>query len=128
MAETEVPASLTSFGFPPQPATAVIVEQTPAQRFSRVAAGLGMFWALALGGLFIPVAHFVLVPTFLVAGIVAAVVRSREDRRLILLRGSCPRCGVSQELKPGGRFVDGRALNCPKCHGNLTLATTAATA
>src|SRR5215470_4648555 len=128
MAETEVPASLTSFGFPPQPATAVIVEQTPAQRFGRVVAGLGVFWGLALAGLFIPVAHFVLVPTFLAAGIITAVVRSREDRRLILLRGSCPRCGVSQELKPGGRFADGRALNCPKCHGNLTLTTAPATA
>ncbi len=125
MAETEVPASLTAFGFPPQPATAVIVEQTPAQRFGRVASGLGMFWALALGGLFIPVAHFVLVPTFLVAGIFAAIVRAREDRRLILLRGSCPRCGASQEFKPGGRFADGRSLNCPKCHGSVTLATSA---
>ncbi len=124
MTEAEVPASLTAFGFPPQPATAVIVEQTPAQRFGRVASGLGLFWALALGGLFIPVAHFVLVPTFLVGGIIAAVVRAREDRRLILLRGSCPRCGASQELKPGGRFANGRSLNCPKCHGNVTLTTT----
>ena len=48
-----------------------------------------MFWALALGGLFIPVAHFILVPTFVVAGIVVAVKRSREDRRLVLLRGAC---------------------------------------
>lgn len=47
-----------------------------------------MFWALALGGLFIPVAHFILVPTFVVTGIVVAVKRAREDRRLVLLRGA----------------------------------------
>jgi hypothetical protein len=103
--------------------TAVIIEQTPPQRLGRALAGLGMCWALALGGLFIPVAHFILVPTFVVAGIVVAVKRAREDRRLLLLRGACPRCGAAQELKPGGRFVTGRSVDCPKCHGTLTLVT-----
>lgn len=121
--ETEVPASLTAFGHPSRPALAVIVEQAPGQRVARTLAGLGMFWALALGSVFIPVAHFVLVPTFVVAGIVMAVRRAREDRRLLRVRGACPRCGAVQELRPGGRFVDGRSFDCPKCHGNLTLAT-----
>jgi len=126
MIETEVSASLTAFGYPSQPATAVIIEQTPAQRFARTLAGLGMFWGLALAGLFIPVAHFVLVPTFVTAGIIMAVKRAREDRRLVLLRGACPRCGADQEFKPGGRFASERSLDCPKCHGNLTLVSTSA--
>jgi hypothetical protein len=124
--ETEVPAQLTAFGHPSQPAQAVILEQAPGQRFARTLAGLGMFWGLALASVFIPVAHFVLVPTFVVAGIVLAVKRAREDRRLLLVRGACPRCGAVQELRPGGRFVDGRSFDCPKCHGNLTLATASA--
>ena len=124
--ETEVPAQLTAFGHPSQPAQAVILEQAPGQRFARTLAGLGMFWGLALASVFIPVAHFVLVPTFVVAGIVMAVKRAREDRRLLLVRGACPRCGAVQELRPGGRFVDGRSFDCPKCHGNLTLATASA--
>ena len=124
--ETEVPAQLTAFGHPSQPAQAVILEQAPGQRFARTLAGLGMFWGLGLASVFIPVAHFVLVPTFVVAGIVMAVKRAREDRRLLLVRGACPRCGAVQELRPGGRFVDGRSFDCPKCHGNLTLATTSA--
>ena len=124
--ETEVPARLTAFGHPPQPVQAVIVEQAPGQRFARTLGGLGMFWGLGLASVFIPVAHFVLVPTFVVAGIVMAVKRAREDRRLLLVRGACPRCGAVQEIRPGGRFVDGRSFDCPKCHGNLTLATTAA--
>lgn len=124
--ETEVPARLTAFGHSPQPVQAVIVEQAPGQRFARTLSGLGMFWGLALASVFIPVAHFVLVPTFVVAGIVMAVKRAREDRRLLLVRGACPRCGAVQEIRPGGRFVDGRSFDCPKCHGNLTLATTAA--
>jgi hypothetical protein len=121
--ETEVPASLTAFGYPPRPALAVIVEQAPGQRFARTLAGLGMFWGLALASVFIPVAHFVLVPTFVVGGIVMAVKRAREDRRLLRVRGACPRCGAVQDLEPGGRFVDGRSFDCPKCHGNVTLAT-----
>ena len=79
-------------------------------------------------GLFIPVAHFVLVPTFVVAGIIVAAKRAREDRRLILLRGACPRCGAEQEFRPGGRFTDERSLDCPECHGTLTLVATAAAA
>jgi len=121
MTETERPASLTAFGFPSQDAAAVIVEQTPAQRAMRVLMGLGFCWGLALCGLFIPVAHFILVPTFVVAGIVVALRRAREDRRLILVRGSCPRCGAQQEFRPGGRFESGRSIPCPHCHGNLTL-------
>ena len=123
MIEIETQASLTAFGYPPCWVTAVIIEQTPAQRLGRALAGLGMFWALALGGLFIPVAHFILVPTFVVAGVVVAVKRAHEDRRLLLLRGTCPRCGAAQEFKPGGRFATGRSIDCPKCHGILTLVT-----
>jgi transposase-like protein len=36
--------------------------------------------------------------------------------------GACPRCGAAQEFQPGGRFADRRSFDCPKCHGNLTLA------
>jgi len=120
-AEISQPASLAAFGFPSRPATAVVIEQGAAQRLGRALAGLGMSWGLALGGLFIPVAHLVLVPTFLLAGIVVAVKRAREDRRLVRVRGTCPRCGVEQEWAPGGRFASGRGLNCPRCHGDVTV-------
>ncbi len=123
--ETEVPTFLTAFGHEASPARALIVEQAPGQRFARTLGGLGMFWGLGLASVFIPVAHFVLVPTFVVGGVVMAVKRAREDRRLLWVRGACPRCGVEQELKPGGRFVDGRTFDCPSCHGNITLVTAA---
>jgi hypothetical protein len=127
MTESELPASLAAFGYPTQRAAAVIGEQSPGQRFTRALGGLALFWGLALGGLFIPVAHFVLVPTFLTVGVIVAVKRAREDRRLLLVRGPCPRCGVEQAFKPGGRFVSGRSLGCPRCHGNLTLVADPAT-
>ena len=119
--EIEREVRLTAFGHEPCPATAVVIEQPPGTRFGRVLGGLGLFWGLGLASVFIPVAHFVLVPTFVVGGIVMAVKRAREDRRLIVLRGACPRCGAAQEFRPGGRFADARTFDCPKCHGNLTL-------
>jgi hypothetical protein len=125
MSEIEIQASLTAFGHPPTRVTAVVIEQTPAQRLGRALAGLGMFWALALGGLLIPVAHFILVPALVVTGTLVAVTRAREDRRLVQLRGACPRCGAAQEeFKPGGRFATGRSVDCPKCHGTLTIVTS----
>lgn len=124
--ETQIMAQLTAFGHESRPATAVVIEQAAGARLGRVLAGLGMFWGLALISVFIPVAHFLLVPTFAVAGIVMAAKRAREDRRLVLLRGACPRCGAAQEFRPGGRFVAGRRLDCAACHGNLTLAVPSA--
>lgn len=124
--EIQAVAQLTAFGHEPRPATATVVEQPPGARFGRVLGGLGMFWGLAAASVFIPVAHFLLVPTFTVAGIVMAVKRAREDRRLVVLRGTCPRCGAVHELRPGGRFVAGRRVDCPSCHGDLTLAIPSA--
>ena len=122
MTQVQVAVSLTAFGFSPRPGTAVVIEQTTGERVARVLTGLGMFWALALGGLFIPVAHFVLVPVFLTAGIIMAVKRSQEDRRLAEVRGPCPRCSAQQTFKAGGRFAPGRSLDCPACHGTFEVA------
>jgi hypothetical protein len=124
--EVEAVAQLTAFGREPRSAIATVIEQPPGARFGRVLGGLGLFWGLALVSVFVPVAHFLLVPTFAVAGVVMAVKRAREDRRLVLLRGTCPRCGAPAELRPGGRFVAGRHVDCPTCHGDLTLAIPSA--
>ena len=121
MTQVQVAVSLTAFGFASRPATAVVIEQSTGERVGRAAAGLGMFWALALGGLFIPVAHLILVPVFLAAGIVMAIKRSREERRLTEVRGPCPRCGAQQTFKASGRFATGRSLDCPACHGTFSL-------
>src|SRR5262245_66645278 len=125
MATTEVidiPATLAAFGSPPSPAMATVMIQSPGKRLARTAAGLGFCWALALGGLFIPVAHFVLVPAFVLAGIGVAVSRAREDKRLLKVAGVCPRCGVQQEFAAGGRFDSQKSLDCPRCHNTLTLS------
>ena len=119
--EQQLQVSITAFGAAPASGTATIVEQTPGERALRTLSGVGMFRALALGGLFIPLAHLVLVPTFLIAGIVMGIKRSREDRRLLGISGTCPRCGVEQRFHVGGRFFAGRTFDCPRCHNYLTV-------
>jgi hypothetical protein len=124
----EVEGTLTAFGAEPQGAKATVLEQSPGRRLARALAALGVFWALALAGLFIPVAHLILVPAFIIAGIVAAAMKGREDRLLLRVRGVCPRCGVKQEFAVGGRFRRERNFDCPHCHNALRLLCDGAAA
>ena len=64
----EVPASLSAFGASPPPAWVSVYTPTPGQRLTRAARVLVTFWAVAAGCVFLPVLHFVLVPTFAVIG------------------------------------------------------------
>ena len=91
MTPVQVAVSLTAFGFPPRSATALVIEQSTGERVGRT------------------------------AGIVIAIKRSREERRLAEVRGGCPRCGAQQVFKAGGRFEPGRSFDCPACHGTIAL-------
>ena len=119
---SDVRAWLVVFGAPPSAATATVIEQGPGRRAARALAGLGIFWAIAAGCVFIPVAHFLLVPTFHLCGVVVAALRLREGRRLVALTGACPRCGVEHAFPATGRFDGERDVVCPGCHTRLRLA------
>ena len=122
MHAAEIPATLTAFGASAAPATAKVMSQTPGERMARTAVALGAGWGAALVSVFIPVAHFILVPTFFIAGIAAAIARARENTRLLGVHGTCPRCAEEQDFEVGGRFTSSRSLDCPKCHNTLTLS------
>ncbi len=62
------------------------------QRMARGLAALGICWGLAAVTLFIPIAHFVLVPGFLIAGPVAGFMRYRLAETLEEVTGECPTC------------------------------------
>ena len=125
MHAVEIPATLTAFGAAPAPAKATVLSQPPGERLARTAAALGVCWGLALVIVFIPVAHFILVPTFFIAGIAVAVARAREATRLLGVHGVCPRCAAEQDFEVGGRFTPSKSLDCPKCHNTLTLTADA---
>jgi hypothetical protein len=121
----QVAAQLSSFGAPPAHATATIALRTRAERLHRALLGGSVCIAGAAAGLFIPLAHFFLVPGFLCAGVVLVSKRLREDRALIRLHGACPACGALLDLTPGGPARGGREVRCTACRRSLALAIDA---
>jgi hypothetical protein len=90
-------------------------------RVRRAAAGLATWWAVAIGCVFIPVAHFVLVPAFAVMGIVSVVRRLKTLSLVVAARGTCPDCGAEQQLDIDGPWRDDQPVSCRHCHRSLRL-------
>jgi hypothetical protein len=76
------------------------------ERWLRALRMLGIMWGLAVLTVFIPIAHFVLVPGFLIAGPVMAVLRYRAGESVEGATGECPTCGqpVTVPLDPATRL------------------------
>jgi hypothetical protein len=63
----------------------------------------------------------VLVPTFLVVGIVAGFRNLRDMEIVSRVHGACPRCGLEQDFAAGNRLTPTWTLDCPACANSLTL-------
>ena len=125
MIEPEVlAASLTAFGSAPSRAAVTVARLTPGQRLARGLRGAGIFWAIACACIFIPGLHFVLVPSFLLIGIVILLIRLRDAETVVRVHGVCPRCKFEQDFAAGNRFAPTWRLDCLACHNHLDLALT----
>lgn len=113
--------TLGAFGAAARPAVVIVDTLGLAQRVWRAARALLVCWALAFGAVFLPVLHFVLVPSLVLAGPVLAVWSLRQGRRVRRVDGVCPRCGVRQAFRPGGAPRPQRTIDCPSCRTQLTL-------
>jgi hypothetical protein len=122
----DVPVTLAAFGAAGTDAVATVQERSLGARAGRAALALGAAWILAVPAVFLPVAHFVLVPGLLVGGVVLAAMRLAETRTLARVRGVCPRCHAALDVSPGGRFRLPRAVQCVHCRNELTMAARAA--
>lgn len=71
------------------------------KRLGRAAVRLLAAWALAVGCVFIPLLHFVLVPGFLLAGPVLAWLAVRQTVRVISASITCPKCGKDAPIEAG---------------------------
>ena len=117
----ERPVTLELANCPSTKAVAVVVERSLGARVLRAAAIWGALWGALLVCIFIPLLHFVLVPTLLVLGPVMAVLRLRETTSLQAVRGACPRCLAERTYQTSGRYKDGFRLHCDGCGNELTL-------
>ena len=80
-----------------------------------------LLWAIAAACIVIPVAHFVLVPAFGMAGLVLAGFRLVEGSSLMGTVGVCPRCKVEKQFPPSGRYREGGTVHCDGCGSLLEV-------
>lgn len=92
-----------------------------AGRMKRAAAGLALWWGAAIASVFIPVAHFFLVPGFFLFGVFTAVHRLRTPNIVVAAHGTCPDCGVDQDLDILGPWEESRDVICRECRRPLRL-------
>lgn len=94
---------------------------TPLERMGRAGKALAIAWLLALVTVFIPIAHFVLVPLFVIAGPVMAFARYRVETVVEKARGICPECAhaIDIPLDPADKLP--KWSYCPDCNKPLQL-------
>ena len=124
----DLPASLTAFGAPPRRVLVTVVRPSPGRRAVRALKSGGVFWAVAAGCVFLPGLHFVLVPSFLLVGVVVGFRHLRDQEIVSRVHGPCPRCGLEQDFAAGNGLTPSWELDCPACHTHLTLTLDAADA
>lgn len=119
---------VTVFGKPARDGVARVRVWPPRARALRVARGLGACWVLAVPALFVPVAHFVLVPGLVIGGVVLALRWSGQTRTFAQVDGVCPSCGQEAGFSVRGKFKLPRETNCGSCGARVILKAAAGAA
>ena len=97
------------------PGTARLREHDPGERAARALKAAGLCLGLAALSVFLPIAHFVLVPGFLIAAPIFAFRRLRQRASIVSLGGTCPRCGEARTFEAKGALGPGFKTTCPVC-------------
>jgi hypothetical protein len=92
-----------------------------AQRLQRALGALAKWWGIAVLSVFIPVAHFILVPSFLAYGAWQFFQRLGTAELATDARGTCPDCGAAQVLDLVPRWRVPQPVTCRQCHRGLRL-------
>ncbi len=92
-----------------------------SERLARAGKVLAVAWLLALITAFIPIAHFFLVPLFLIAGPVMAFMKYKAETVLEKALGTCPECSKAIDiiLDPADKLP--KRTYCPDCNKPLQL-------
>ena len=94
---------------------------TSGERMARAGKMLAICWTLALITLFIPIAHFFLVPTFLIAGPVTAYLKYRVETVMEKAHGVCPECSKAVDIALDPLDKLPKHTYCPDCNKPLQL-------
>jgi len=121
--ERDVAVQLHAFGLTRTSGTARVREHDHGERVGRALRAAGICLGLAALSVFLPIAHFVLVPTFLIAAPIFALRALHTRASLIGLEGTCPRCNEKRTFEAKGTFKPGIKVTCPVCSFTLDVET-----
>ncbi len=125
---TSARLAISGYHGAPTPAVLLVTRFDRGQRTRRAVKALGGFWGAMVVSVFIPIAHFLLVPSFFGIGIYQCLRRLRVQEQVRGVHGACPDCGVEQDFELGSRAAFPQSVQCRSCHRGLTLATVEARA
>jgi len=84
-------------------------------------------WLLAVITVFIPIAHFVLVPAFLIAGPIVGLSRYRQTDSKEKVVGMCPKHNAETTINLEATDKLPKWAYCPECNQSLQLSESAFT-
>lgn len=120
MVEERVDAfTIEGYGGEPTEGVAEVVSFDRRARWARALGGLGVSWGVGAGAVFIPVAHFLLVPGAFLFGLYLFASRMQTPEITRRVHGTCPDCGVEQDFEAGGAWKLPRSLRCGSCSRSL---------
>jgi len=94
---------------------------TSSQRIKRASLAWAIMWLLALASAFIPIAHFLLVPVFVIAGPTLAYLRYQQQHVPQAVEGQCPCCQQHFRLPLDQRTTLPYRDVCPHCDKHLQI-------
>ena len=112
---------LKGYGITASEATVRVASFGRSVRLRRAFLGLGFAWVLAIVCVFIPVAHFFLVPGFLGLGAYLFVNRWRTRTSVKQALGICPDCDAAQDFQIAGNWNPPHRVTCNDCQRSLVL-------
>jgi hypothetical protein len=105
-------------------ATVQILSFDRRTRVRRAVQGLAASWVAATIAVFIPIAHFLLVPAFFALGLYFLFRNLRVKEAVTEARGACPDCGLEQELEVSGNWDPPHRITCRGCQRSLLLSSS----
>ncbi|WP_455200773.1 hypothetical protein [Kaarinaea lacus] len=93
-------------------------------RVTRALKFLGLSWLAAGISLFIPIAHFALVPGFALLGIYLAYSAARTTQATDHADGTCPVCSLSIDIKLDAKDTLPKWTYCPSCNKSIQVIHT----
>ena len=103
------------------PAIVSVRQHGRPDRMRRAARAWAGCWGAAIVAVFLPVLHFILVPSLLVGGPLYAMVMMREKVTVLGADGNCPACGAVQHPRPKAGASATMGFRCVSCRRALEL-------